>query len=138
MQPVDIRRQLGRQNQRLAEAADAVWRRVAAEIGEPGAPRGPVAGQAPRLAPAAPNPQRLLVEVFRQVQKLGPNLAVYRMRGLVGRMAQRNDQDVEPALFEREDLLCDEGLGQARVALQDKGDATGLCVRPGTHALRRT
>ena len=122
VQMAHIRRQLRGQHQRLAEAADAVRRRVAHQIGEPGAPRRGIAGQAPRDAPAAQYPQRLLVEIFGQVQTLRPDLAVHRVDRLVGRVAQRDDLDVEPALFERRDLLGDKGLRETRIAFEDKGD----------------
>ncbi len=41
----------------------------------------------------------------------------------VGRVAQGDDQQLEAALLERMQLLRDEGLGQARVALDHDGDA---------------
>ena len=38
-------------------------------------------------------------------------------------LAQGDDEDIEPQRLQGQDLLGDEGLGQARVALEDEGDA---------------
>ncbi len=76
-------------------------------------------GQAPGLTPAAPDPERLLMEILGEINSLGADLTVDRMDRAVGRMTQRHDQNVEPALFERQDFLGDKRLGQPRIALED-------------------
>ena len=89
-------------------------------------------------APSRGHAPRLVLEVFRQIEDARPDLAMDRMAGAVGRMAQRDDVDVEAALFEREDLLRDESLREARIAFEDKGDAPAGGRRSGwRHALRR-
>ena len=50
VQMPDIGRQFGRQNQRLAQAPDAVRRRIASQIGEPASTRGAIARQSASLA----------------------------------------------------------------------------------------
>ena len=59
-----------------------------------------------------------------------------RMRRAIGRVAQRDDQDIEPAPLESEDLLGNESLGQPRIALQNKGDAASDLWRDDTLTLR--
>jgi len=53
----------------------------------------------------------LLIQIFRKVQQRGTDQLVDRMGCAIRRMAQRDDQDIEPALFEGEDLLSNESLG---------------------------
>ena len=43
----------------------------------------------------------------------------------VGRMAQGDDLELQAEPLQRQDLLGDEGLRQARVALDQDGDAAG-------------
>ena len=45
-----------------------------------------------------------------------------RMALLVGRPPQRHQDKLEPGLLEAEQFLRDEGLGQARIALEDDDD----------------
>ncbi len=125
VQPIDIGRQLGGQHQRLAEAPNPVRGRIAAQIGEPSAARAAIARPAPQPEPSAPDPARLAVEIFRQIEHSGADPAMDRMNCMVGRPAQRDDQDLEPALLQAENFLRDEGFRKARVALQNKGDPPG-------------
>ena len=55
------------------------------------------------------------------------------MNGPIGRMAQRDDQDVEPAPFECQNLLSDKGLGQPRIAFENKGDTPAWGVQSQKH-----
>src|SRR4051812_3038344 len=51
------------------------------------------------------------------------------MHAVVGRTAQRNDDEVEAAALELGDFLGDEGLREPRIALQDEGDAQTQWMR---------
>ncbi len=51
----------------------------------------------------------------------------------VGRVAQRDDADVEAARLERPDFLRNEGFGETRIALEEEGDGhAGQALRPPT------
>ncbi len=88
MQPRHLRRQLAREHERLAEAADAVGRRVAPEVPEERHACAAIPRQRPARAPAREHAQRLSPEIFRQVEHAGGDLRVDRMALGVGRMAQ--------------------------------------------------
>ena len=122
MQPLDAGRQLGREHERLAEAADAIRRGIAAQVAQPDGPCfavmiGPSYGQ-----PGPQNPQRLAQQVFGQVAHRRADFFVHRMAPVVGRPPQGVDGDVEAAALEGRDLLGDEGLGEPRIPLQYKRD----------------
>src|SRR5688572_1533212 len=76
----------------------------------------------PNTPPRTKNAKRLEQKIFGQVENRGADLVVHRMAARVGRAAQRDDQDLEPAALERGDLLRDERLGEARIPLEDEGD----------------
>jgi hypothetical protein len=76
MDMIDVGRQFRRQHQRLAKTADAVWRRVAAKVGEPCSARPTISAASARTPPAIPNPAWLLIEVFRKVEQSGSDQAV--------------------------------------------------------------
>src|SRR3546814_6550691 len=86
-------------------------------VAQEGTPGSRVAGAAPRPPPAAQHPQRLLVEVLRQIADRRPDFVVHRMALAVGGVAQGNQLESEAALLQSEDLLRDEGLeiGRAHV-----------------------
>src|SRR5258708_25680372 len=64
-----------------------------------------------------------------------PDLAMHRVQPVVGRPAQRHDQDLEAAALERRDLLGDERLGESRIALQNESDAQ---TQPRSEPIRET
>src|SRR5258708_2479467 len=64
-----------------------------------------------------------------------PDLAMHRVQPVVGRPAQRHDQDLEAAALERRDLLGDERLGESRIALQNESDAQ---TQPRSEPMRET
>jgi hypothetical protein len=130
----DLPAELVRQDQRLAEAADAVRRRVADEVAQELSPRRAVAGEAPRRAPGGKASPGLAQQVFGEVEDRGADLAVDRVDGAVGRMAQRDEAQVEPELLEAADLLGDEGFRQPRIALEDDGDRSRQPCRVGGDA----
>ena len=111
MKMVNIRRELRRQYHSLAETADTVGGRVASQIGEPSPQREAIPGASTRAPPAAPETARLLIEIFRKIEQRGTDQLVDRVTCAIGRVAQRDDQDIEPALLESEDLLGDKSLG---------------------------
>ena len=116
-------RQLVRQHQRLAEAAQAVAGRVARQVPQQLRPRGAVAGAAAHPPPRGEHAERRVVQVFRQVAHGRPHFRVHRMGAVVGGAAQRHDADVEAAALQAEDLLGDEGFGQPGIALQHEDRA---------------
>ncbi len=83
-----LRRQLARENECLAEAADAIGRWIAPEIPQERRARAAIAGKPAARAPAREHAQRLPPEIFRQVERAGGDLRVDRMALGVGRMAQ--------------------------------------------------
>ena len=115
----------GSQHQGLAETANPVGGAVAAQVAPPQPPRRTVARQPPRRLPAAQQAQRLLVEIFGQIQNRRANFAVDRVGRRVGRPAQRDNADIEPAFFERANLLRDKGLGESGISLEDERDRPG-------------
>jgi hypothetical protein len=140
VQPLDAGRQLGRQHQRLAPAAQPVGRRIAPQVGEEPRTRCRIARQAPRLQPAGPDAARIVLEVFRQIDDAALHAVVHRMAMLVGRPAQRPDFQGNAARLEAGDLLGDEGLGQARPALEHDRDTRVHWRRhedPGDQVLAR-
>ncbi len=137
MQVDDVARQLGGQNQRLPEAADAVAGRIAPQIAPPRGAGSTVPRQPARTAPRTPDAQRLVVEVLGQVGDGRTDFGVDRVRLAVGRMAQRKEREADAALLERVQLLRDEGLRQARIPLEDHADDAGRArtIHPGTVSL---
>ena len=119
----DIRRHLGGQHQGLAEAADPVGGTIAPQVRKPRGPGRAVAWRAPHPPPGAQHAQRLLIQILRQIEHGRRDLAMQRVHGGIGRVAQRHDQQRQAAALERQQLLRDEGLGQARPALDHDGDA---------------
>ena len=98
-----------------------------------------------RRPPAQPrsDAQRLPIEIFGQVGDAAPGCAVHRVDG--ASVGCRSDQISSgiPRCSEAEDFLRDEGLGQARIALDHDGDPapsaprmTAL-IRPLAHGDRR-
>src|SRR5262249_39449818 len=71
VETVDVRRQLGCEDQSLAEAADAVWAPVAPQVSKESSPRSAVARMPASAQPSTPDAKRLLIEVFRKVEQLG-------------------------------------------------------------------
>ena len=61
--------------------------------------------------------RRFLVEVFGKVEQRSSDQAVNRMDGAVRRMPQGDDQDLEPASLQGQNLLGDKGFGEPRIAL---------------------
>src|SRR5262249_54546786 len=80
------------------------------------------------------HPQRLAVEILRQVVDRSADFPVHGMPPAIRRAAQRDDEDVEAAALERGDLLRDERLGEARIALKYERGAQG--AQPRTRAAR--
>jgi len=122
VQVLDAGIKFGNQNQRLAETPRAVAGEVAAQVADKGAPCMAVAGPARHLAPGAQHPQRLAVQIFRQVARHRADFFVQRMARAVGGAAQGVNAHIQPALLQRVNLARDKRLRQARVALQDKSN----------------
>ena len=122
MEVADIRRQLGREHESLAKAADAAQARIAAQVLEPLPPRRAIAGEMLHRAPGAPHAPRLLMEVFRKIVDWGADLAMNGMGVRIARAPQSDETNVEAALLERAHFLGDKGLGKARIAFEDEGD----------------
>jgi hypothetical protein len=123
VQAPDVVRQPCREHQRLAEAADAVRRRIAPQIPQPDCAGLPVARFPSDRQPGAQYAQRLAQQVLRQVTHRGADLVVDRMPARVGRLAQRDDDDVQAAALERGDLLGDERLREAWIPLENESNA---------------
>ena len=91
----------GCEHQRLAEAAEAVARKVAPKVGRP-APAA--ARQKPDLRQAFEqrprDPPRLLVQIFGQVADRRLDLVMHRMTLAVGRPPERDDDQFEAGAFE--------------------------------------
>src|SRR5262249_32725106 len=130
----DVARELARQHHCLAKAADAVRRRIAPKVAQELLPCGAVAGEAPRGEPTPEAAQRFAPEIFRQVEHGGAGLAMNRVDRAVGRTAKRDDAEVEAALLESADLLGNEGLGEARIALEDDGDRRAVTRGQGARS----
>ncbi len=94
VQMADAVRQLARQDERLAEAADSIRRRVALEIAQPGRAGRCIAFQPARVPPAAQHPERRAVEIFRQIEHRRADLAVDGVQRAVRRPSQRDDAQV--------------------------------------------
>jgi hypothetical protein len=123
MEPRRILGQLRNHHAGLAEAPRAVRRRIAQQVPDPLAEGAPIAAPEARLEPGAHHPPRFPIEILRQIVDLRRDLAMHRMDVLVGRKAQADDVDREPALLQRADLLRDEGLRQPRITLEDEDQA---------------
>ena len=115
---LDRLRQLGRQHERLAPAAQAIGRGIAPEVGAELGERCRIARQAARLKPARQHAARVVLEIFGQIGDAGLDAVVDRMARLVGGFAQRPDLEVNAARLEAGDFLRDEGLGKTRPTLQ--------------------
>ena len=81
-----------------------------------------VSGKLPRRLPCAEHPSRGFVEILRQVVHGRADLGVDRMGEPVRRAPQRHDHELDPAAFQGDDLLRDERLREARIALHDHRD----------------
>jgi hypothetical protein len=117
-------RQLRREDARLAEAAPAVRRRIAADVAEPQPERAPVTrGRAPEGPDVAgQHAARRVVEILGEIGHPRADGRVDRVReGVVG-APERRDVEREPALLEGGELVSDEGLRDARVALEHDDD----------------
>src|SRR5215471_18133479 len=105
-----IGRQFRRQDQRLTKAADTIWRWVTTQISKPGRTRSTISRVSARATPALPDASRLIAKILRKVKKLGADRAMNWMYFAICRMAQRDDQYLQSALLQRQDLLRDESL----------------------------
>jgi hypothetical protein len=123
MQPRAVLRQLRHHDAGLAETPRAVGRRVAQQVLDPLPECAPIAATQACFQPRPQHAQRLLIEIFRQIADPRRDLAMHGVHVLVGRKAQGDDVDREPALLQRADLLRDKRLGQARIALEDEDQA---------------
>ena len=123
VEPLDRGRQFGRQHQSLPPAPQSIGRGIAPQVGEEFSPRRLVARQMPRLSPRREHATRVVLQILRQVDRAGSHAVVHGMTRLVGRPAQRPDFQRHATRLQPGDLLGDEGLRQARPALQDEGDA---------------
>jgi hypothetical protein len=124
MQVCNLGGQLASEHQRLPETARAVAREIAAEIAPPRGARRAVARKVPRLAPRAPDTADAVVQVLGQVVHRRPDFRMQRVRRAIGGMAQRKQVERQAAPFEREQLLRDERLRQAWIALENDRDRT--------------
>ena len=115
----------------LPKAAKAVAGEVPAQVGKE-CPKGlAIARQPAGNAPGAENAARLLMQIFRQVEDLCLDLAMDRVEVLVRGMAQRDDFELEAVTLQFAQFLRDEGLRQARIALENDADAFGaFSVQP--------
>jgi hypothetical protein len=130
------RGQLGREHAGLAEAPDAVRRRVAQEVGEPGAEAREVAPGSPaqRLSMTPQNAAGGVPEILRKIEDRGPDRAVRGVDEGVGRAAQGGDDQTDAAPLEGEELLGYERLGDPRVPLDDDHERGS---RPGRRDVRK-
>jgi hypothetical protein len=110
VQPVDVVGQLAGKDAGLPPAPPAVCRAIAGKISAEGCPGGMKAGQGLGPFPAASNPDRIVLEIFGQVEDLRLDLAMEVMDLALGRAPQRDDELTDAAPFQAKDLLCDEGL----------------------------
>jgi hypothetical protein len=110
MDAIDVGRGLHRHDACLAEAANAVGRTVPPQVVRERTPCRAVSRQASRPAHGDRDAARLAVQVFG---KIGDRRGDFVMDGMargVGRVAQRDDAEVDPPTLEAEDLLRDEGF----------------------------
>ena len=126
----DLPGQLVRHDERLAEAAHAVARRVAREVAKPQPKHRAVAGPAPHRAPGPKDPRRFVMQVLRKVRHRRPDPRVDRVHARLRRMAERDDGEPQPPFLEGHDLLGDEGLREARIALENEHDGRRRCSSP--------
>src|SRR5262249_8680761 len=122
----DVVWQLGSHHQRLAKATNPVRRQISTQVGEPCRPRRLIAAIPPATQPATPNPDRLLIKIFRQIQNGSVYEIVDGVSGSVRRMAQGNDQNLKPMALKSEDLLSNKGLRKPRIAFEDERSATRI------------
>ncbi len=111
---------LGCQHAGLAEPAHPVGGGIATEVGEPGPERAGEPRHRPRPADPGHGAARLVLQILRQVGDRRGDLAVDRVAGGIGGVAQRTDVEAESPRLEGAHLLGDEGLRQPRVALEDE------------------
>ncbi len=114
---------LRRQHQRLAPAAYAVAGEIVLEIGEKAGSSAAVAGHPAGAPPAPEDAPRLVVEILRQIGNGRGYFAMHRVHLAVGRVAHREQMQFEARPLEAQKLLGDEGLRQARIALEDDRNA---------------
>ena len=131
MQPFAAGRPFAGQHQRLPEPPEAVARELARQVGGKRGERPPEAGPGKARQQAAQHAARLVVQIFGEIQDRRPDLVMDRMPLLVGRPSQRHERELEPGLLQPEQFLRDEGLRQARIALEDDDD-----LAPHVFALR--
>ena len=130
VQPGDPGRQLGREDQAWPSRRPRLARGVAARgprARRAAAARTHVAGRPP--PGRASTRQRLLVEILRQVADRRADLpGAARAPGRRSDGAGRRSRSRQAQPLQRQDLLGDEGLRQARIALDQDGDAAGQGV----------
>ena len=124
---VEVRRagrQLGGEHAGLAEAPAAVRRRIAPDVAEPQAERSEVAAGRARERPgvAGEHAPGRLVEVLRQVRDRRPDRPVDGVRQAIVGAPERDEVEREPLSLERGQLVRDERLRDAGVALEDHDD----------------
>ena len=120
--PVDVGGKLAREHAGLAEASAAVDRAVAPQIGAERLQGARETGLRLRPSPPARDARRIVLQIFGKVEDVGCDLAVQVVDFALGRVAERDDELRDPALFQTQDLLRDKGLREARIALHDRGD----------------
>src|SRR5262245_33894309 len=110
MQPVGFGWKFRGEHQRLAETAPAVAGRVALEIGQEGFTHQRIAREPTCLPPRTQDPQRLVMEIFRQIGHRSLDIVMDRMTLLLGRMAHRDKGELQALQLEPAQLLGDERL----------------------------
>ena len=78
------------------------------------------------------------MQVFGEIEDRRLDLAMDGVGGFVRRVAERYEKETQSEALEATQLLSDEGLGQARITLQDNGNRvarTRRSVLPDCHLL---
>src|SRR5262245_32535174 len=91
IKPAAVRRQFRSEHGGLTEAAKTVRAEVSRQVGKPCPKRRSEARPASRPDKAADDPQRRLVEIFRQIDDGCRDFAMNRMRNAVRRITHRKD-----------------------------------------------
>ena len=125
MEPADIGGKLMGEDAGLAKTAMAIGGVVTLQVRLEDRARLGIARLAFGKIAARLHAFRIVLQIFREIEDIGLDALMDGMAlGLLG-MAQGDDQRLDAAILQPGDLLSDEGLRQARIALDENGDASG-------------
>ena len=102
--------QFARKYERLPKSPDSAGREIATEIVQPDSTDIAIGRPAPHFQPGTQHAKRPAMKILGKVKYRRPDFSMHRMGPCIGRQPKGNNQDIQPAALQGQNLLGDECL----------------------------